>query len=147
MKLLISIAAIALMSFTAAAQVSFINNQGSMSLVFYVTNLPPAQQAELEKTFWVRHRAVATTNANGTTNTSFLSSYAYATNYVQSGEDTNGAPLFSQVVTTNATLSRQAFLTLIAAPANNRTRLNMREIVDEWCASERRRIGDLRNER
>jgi hypothetical protein len=143
----ILIAAFALLSLTASAQVNFLTNQANMSFTFFVTNMPVDVQAELEKTFRIRNSAVAVTNANGTANTNFLPSYAYVTNYVMSGTDTNGEPVFSQVVTTNTTLSRQAFLNLSSSPALPRTAANMREILMEWCAAEQRRIGALRNDR
>lgn len=137
---------IALATLSASAQVNFTTNQANMSFTFFVTNMPPDVQQELEKTFRIRNAAVATTNANGTVNAKFLPSYAYVTNYVPTGYDTNGAQTFSQVVTTNTTLSRQAFLNLSSSPAIYRTAANMREILMEWCANEQRRIGALRNE-
>jgi hypothetical protein len=144
MKYLIALLTL-IATLSASAQVTFTTNSGNMSLVLYVTNLPAAERELLEKTFLIRSRAVAPTNANGTVNTRFLPAYAYQTNYVQSGTDTNGQPVFSRVVTTNGPLSRQASLTLIADPANFRTRVNFSEIIREWCAAEQRKIGDLRN--
>ncbi len=146
MKHLLTLAALAAFTLGAAAQTSFTNNQGGLSLVFYVTNLPPALQVELENTFWIRHKAVATTNANGTVNPKFLASYAFTTNYVPAGTGTNGETLFAQVVTTNTIVSRQAFLGLIAAPRNFRVPYAVKEIIQDWCGPTRREIGDRRNE-
>lgn len=141
MKYLLALVTL-LTSFTAAAQVTFITNSGNMSLVIYVTNLPAAERQLLEQTFRIRNNAVTTNTSSRT----YLPAYLYQTNYVESGTDTNGQPVFSQVVTTNTVLSRQAFLTLIADPKNFRTVVNTREIIREWCESEQRKIGALRNE-
>jgi hypothetical protein len=144
MKYIIALLAL-LETISASAQVTFTTNSGNMSLVLYVTNLPAAERVLLEKTFLIRSRAVAPTNANGTVNTRFLPAYAWQTNFVESGTDTNGQPVFSRVVTTNVPLSRQAFLTLAANPRNFRTVANTREIIREWAEAEQRKIGDARN--
>lgn len=146
MKHLLTLAALAAFTIGASAQVSFTNNQGGLSLVFYVTNLPPALQVELDNTFWIRHKAVATTNANGTVNSKYLASYAFTTNYVPAGIGTNGKTLFAQVVTTNAIVSRQTFLSLIADPKNFRVPHAVKEIIQDTCGPMRREIGDRRNE-
>jgi hypothetical protein len=141
MKLLLA-TVLALLALTASAQVTFTTNSGGMSLVLYVTNMASAERQLLEQTWRIRNNAVTTNTSSRT----YLPAYLYTTNYVESGTDTNGQPVFSQVVTTNAVLSRQAFLTLIADPRNLRTVANTREIIQEWCVNEQRKIGAMRNE-
>jgi hypothetical protein len=115
------------------AQVSFTNNQGNLSVVFYVTNFPPDVQVEMENV-WRLHAQLCTTNQ---ANRFYTPSYLYSTNYVQSGVDTNNAPVFSQVVTTNAAWTRQGMCLLIADPSFTRSRANILEIVREWLGLRR----------
>lgn len=126
LTLLVSIAA-------GNAQVSFTNNRGNLSVVFYVTNFPPDVQAEMENV-WRLHGQLCTTNP---ASRFYTPSYLYSTNYVQSGVDTNNAPVFSQVVTTNAAWTRQGMCLLIADPSFTRARANILETVREWLGLRR----------
>jgi len=129
MKKLLALLALTLLPLAAFGQVSFTNNTGGMTLTFYVTNMPPDLRAELESV-WRKHALLCTTN---TASRFYTPSYLYQTNYVQTGTDTNGAPIFSQTVTTNAAWGRQEMLGLISLPSP-RNNANVREIVAEWVA-------------
>jgi len=132
MKKLLALLALTLLPLAAFGQVSFTNNTGGMTLTFYVTNMPPDLRAELESV-WRQHAMLCTTN---TASRFYTPTYRYTTNYVQSGTDTNGEPVFSQVITTNVAWGRQEMLGIISQPSA-RVTANVTEIAREWIAARR----------